>query len=347
MLSYLTRTKRHGVLWNVTDHGVQLARLRQLDQRPLTVDNLAEVPAGDDEAIGEWVRRVFPDRGRGYLPGYCGIHPIERVLYRETINTRRLVEPNYLQTLLADGAKVSGLHDWHISALHPVEGEQFTVNTPSRPGLLLGLPYSVVRETQARLRRLGIRPRRLELGSITLLGALARYVRETAYPHAVVVCEVGLGQTRIYFLARDGIHTPATLPHGLLSVMESAMKELGAPGIGAARQQLFEPTEELRGHGRRLVRMLTRHLKPAIDYFEMQTGQPIGALYCAHLPAKLGWLEETMCAAVDLEFLVPDVAAWLTSVGLQLGEDVPVPDRNWLQPLSLVGQLAPAGGANA
>jgi hypothetical protein len=78
-----------------------------------------------------------------------------------------------------------------------------------------------------------------------------------------------------------------------------------------------------------------------VDYFEMQTGQPIGALFCAHLPPKLGWLEETLCAAIDLEFLVPDYHTWLPSVGLQLGPDTPPPPRCWFQPLSLIAQLTP------
>jgi hypothetical protein len=87
--------------------------------------------------------------------------------------------------------------------------------------------------------------------------------------------------------------------------------------------------------------VLTRHLKPAIDYFEMQTGQPIGALYCAHLPARLGWLEEALCTAVDLQFLVPDLDVWLPLSGVQIAPGNTIPSRSWMQPLSLVGQLTP------
>lgn len=339
--SFLSRNQGAGILWNITDHAVQLARLGRLEEQPLLVENFAEIGPGDDEAFAQWLRGAFPERGRGYLPAYCGFHPPDRVLLRETVNTRRLTEPNYLSHLLAEQAKISGVADWRVCALHPLEGEVFTTATPSRPGLLLGLPLAAVRESQGRLRKLGLRPRRLEIGSVALLGALQRYVRETAYPHATVACEIGLGQTRLYFLAKDGVHTPATLPHGLLSIMEATMKEIGAPGIGAARDALFAPTEELRLQGRRLVRMLTRHLKPAVDYFEMQTGQPIGALFCAHLPARLSWLEEALCAAIDLEFLVPDTSAWMSSLGLKLAPGAEAPPRSWLQALSLVGQLAP------
>ncbi len=346
IFSLLSRQQRTGLIWNVTDHAVQVARLGRFDVKPLVVDAFAELAPGDDAALAAWLRDHFPDRSAGYMPAYCGFHPPERVLLRETINTRRMTEPNYLPQLLAEQAKLTGVADWHVSALHPTEGELFTTATPSRPGLLLGLPLAVVRESQARLRKLGLRPRRLEIGSVALLGALTRHVRETAYPHAAVVCEIGLGQTRVYFLAKDGVHTPATLPHGLLSIMESAMKELGVPGIGAARDALFAPTDELRSHSRRLVRMLTRHLKPAVDYFEMQTGQPIGALFCAHLPAKLGWLEEALCAAIDLEFLVPDFNAWLPTIGLALAPGAAPPPRSWFQALSLVGQLASTATAH-
>src|SRR5882672_7905354 len=220
-ISFLTRTKRHGVLWNVTDHQLQVARLGRLDEKPLVVDAFAEFAPGDEEGVNRWIRETFADRGPGYLAGYCGFHPNERVLLRESVNTRRMSEPNFLESLLAEHAKLPSTKDWQVCALHPVDGELFTATTPARPGLLLGLPLAPVRETQQRLRKLGIRPLRLEVGTVALFGALTRYIRELNYPHAVVVCEIGQTQTRIYFLAKDGVHTPATLPHGLLSIEES------------------------------------------------------------------------------------------------------------------------------
>lgn len=340
-LSFLTRNKRSGVLFNQTEHGIQLARLGRLDEKPLTVDAFAELAVGDEDGIERWMQVNFADRGPGYLSGFCGFHPPDRVLIRENINTRRFVEPEYLNLLLAEQARLPSTKDWFIRALHPVEGEVFTAATPPRPGLVLGFPLGGVRELQNRLRKQSIRPQRLEVGTIALLGALLRHTRQISYPHAVVACELGQTQTRIYLLGKDGVHVPAALPHGLLSIEESAMKELNAPDVATARRALEAPTEELRGHGRRLVRALTRHLKPAVDYFEMQTGQPIGALFCAHLPAKLAWLEEALCAAVDLEFLAPNLETWMPTVGLQLPPDTTAPDRSWFQALSLVGQLTP------
>jgi len=338
----LSRNKRSNILFNQTDHGLQLARLGRLDEKPLVVDAFTEFPATvDDDTLSEWFLANFPDRGPGYLGCYCGFHPADRLLLRENINTRRFAEPNYLATLLAETAKLPAVKDWHLAALSAVDGEILGATTPSRPGLLFGMPQTTAREFQNRLRKLRLRPRRLEAGTLPLLGALSRHLRETAYPHSIVACEITYTQTRIYFLAKDGVHTPPALPHGLLSIEETAMKELTVPDIATARHQLEAPTEELRGHGRRLVRSITRHLKPAIDYFEMQTGQPIGAFFCGHLPTRLAWLEEALCTAVDLEFLSPPMAGWLSAAGLALPTDVAVPDRSWFQPLSLVAQVAP------
>ena len=340
-LSILNRSSRGGLLLNQTDHGVQLARLGRFDEKPLMVDAFAELRAPvDDAAISEWIEANFRDQGPGYLGCYCGFHPADRLLLRENVNTRRFAEPNYLAALLAETAKLPAIKDWHLAALSATDGELLSAATPSRPGLLFGMPQSTARDFQNRLRKLHLRPRRIDAGTLPLLGALTRHIREISYPHSVVVCEITYTQTRIYFLAKDGVHTPAALPHGLLSIEETAMKELSAPDIATARLQLGEPTEELRSHGRRLVRSITRHLKPAVDYFEMQTGQPIGACFSAHLPTRLGWLEESLCAAIDLEFLAPDVAAWLPGAGLQLAENTPAPSRSWLQPLSLVATLA-------
>lgn len=341
-ISLLTRNKRSGVLFNQNDHGVQLARLSRIDEKPLTIDAFAEIAGtADDTGVARWMRDQFPERNPGLIGAYVGFHPVERVLQRENIIPRRFAEANYLTALLAESAKLPPLKDWIVTALNPVDGEVIPATAPSRPGLLLGLPVTGVRDLQTRLRKLNLRPRRLEVGSLPLLGALTRHLRTAAYANAIAVCEIGLGQTRVYFLAKDGVHTPATLPHGLLSIMEATMKEIAAPGIGAARDALLAPSDELRSHSRRLVRMLTRHLRPAIDYFEMQTGQPIGALYCAHLPGPLGWLEEALCAAVDLPFFSPDLAAWMPTVGLRLADGVAAPGRSWFQALSLIGQLAP------
>jgi len=334
------RRDRHSVLINLTDHCVQLARLGRLDARPLTVDTFAEVAASDVGSVARWLDFTFGNRAGKFITAYCGFHPAERIFQRDAIAPRRLYDREYLYNVVAEHAKIISAKAWHVAALHPVDGMPLTANSAARTAIFLGVPWTATRQVQVLLRDWGVRPRRLELGTPVLLGGLSRYVSVASYGRLLAVCEIARNQTHLYFIGKDGVHTPPPLPHGLLSIEEAAMKELSAPDAQAARKLLEQPTEELKHHGRRLIRMLSRHLRPAVDYFEMQTGQRIGALFCAHLPERLGWLEEALAASVDLEYLSPDLAKWLPAVGIDAPGHAMLGPQ-WIQPLALVAQLAP------
>lgn len=341
ILSIFTRKERNAALINFSGSVVQLARISRANEYPLAVDRLCELSRTDEAAVTAWFQESFPSRNGNVLPAFCGFHPGERIISREAVNLRRLKEPAYLQSLVCEHAKISSAADWRVSLLHPAEGSTLTIENAPRAALLVGVPNEAARKIQPQLLQWGVYPRRLEIGTLPLLGGLARHLELNAYPHALVACEIGQTETRAYFLGKDGVHTPTHLPHGLQSIEEIAMKELGAPDLLSARQQLEDPQEIVRGQGRRLVRVLARHLRPAVDYFEMQTGQRSGALFCAQLPSRLSWLSQALSAAVDLELFTPDFPRWLPAVGLQLS-DANSLTAAWLQPLSLVAQLTRA-----
>ena len=119
------------------------------------------------------------------------------------------------------------------------------------------------------------------------------------------------------------------------------MKEVGAPDIATARRQLEDPPEAMLVHDRRLVRALSRHLKPAVDHFELRTGQRIDSFYCAQIPARLEWLALALSAAVELELLTPDPEAWLAGSGLKINPGSVAINASWLSTFSLVTQLSP------
>jgi hypothetical protein len=335
------RQARPGALINLTDNYIHLARLLRVDAKPLEIDALAEIHPTNQDALITWLTTNFKDTiGRGYIPAYCGFHPAQRVLVRDNLNAKRMGEPNYLPLLFAEHAQASSVREWQISALNPVDGTPPATDGVVRPGLLLGVPWSAIREVQQRLLGMGLRPRRLELGTLPMLGGLARHLIHSGLNHAIAVCEIEHAQTRLYVVAKDGIHTLPALPHGLLSILETAMKEVGAPDVVTARRQLEDPPEALKVHDRRLVRALSRHLKPAVDHFELRTGQRIDSFYCTQLPARLEWLASALSSAVELELLVPDPAAWLEAAGLKVEPAEVMLNASWLSTFSLVAQLS-------
>jgi hypothetical protein len=341
----LSRQTRSGVLFNHTDNQLQLARLR-LNQTPVLMDAFAEVPPADGQGVERWAEAHVQEKdSRGRLPAYCGFHPVERVIARVQINTRRLAEPDYLPALVAEQAKITSAKEWLIRVLNPLDGTPLTNDGTIRPGLLFGVPWSAVRVTQERLLDVGLRPRSLEVTTLPLLGILTQHIAQTGYRHAVAVCEIERDQTRVYIIAKDGIHTLQPLPFGLASVIETAMKELSTPDLAAARAQLEEPDEFTLEQGRRLVRLIARHLKPAVDQFELQTGHRIDELYCGQLPDRLHWLCRKLGEAVDLPLLEPALQA----ASVQFLTEGAAVGQQWLAALSLLTTFNPnaAGGSRA
>lgn len=341
-MSLLNRKARSGVLFNLTSNFLQLARIERLDEKPLDLQGFAEMAPDDEQACVKWLEERLGERRRGhYHPGYCGFHPPERVLLREIITPRRLNEPGYLQGLLAEHARLANAREWMVVALNPMDGTRLPPEGNPRHALIFGLPRSAIRRTQERLLALGIRPRRLEVSTLGLLGCLTRHRAQTGYAHAIAVCEIEQTQTRLYIIAKDGVHTLNPLPHGLLSITEAAMKELDAPDAIIARRMLETPSEELIAHSRKLTRVLSRHFKPAVDHFELKTGHRIDALHCTQLPTKLGWLAPALGTAVDLQLIEPDLAALMEEAGLKVSADGEPVSPNWLASLSLISELAP------
>ncbi|MDB6170588.1 MAG: hypothetical protein JWM88_3452 [Verrucomicrobia bacterium] len=334
------RQVRPGALINLADNFIHLARLVRLDTRPIEIDALAEIDPSNEDAFTTWLSTHFKEGTRtGYIPAYCGFHPAQRVLMRENVNARRFSETNYLAPIFMEAAKVSSVKDWQIAALQPNEGVPPLPDGVVRPALLLGIPWTVIREQQQNLLAFGLRPRRLELGTLPMLGSLCRHLSVSGRNHAIAVCEVEYAQTRLYVVAKDGVHTLPPLPHGLLSILETGMKEVGAPDIATARRQMEEPPEAMKVHDRRVVRALSRHLKPAIDHFELRTGQRIDSFYCTQLPSRLEWLGEALGAAVELELISPDFEGWLANAGITVDRGSVTLNTSWLSTFSLVTNL--------
>lgn len=351
-MSLFNRKARSGVLYNLTENFLQLARIVRLDEKPLDLDEFVELPVTDETGCADWVTKHFGEKRRGqFHPGYCGFHPAERVMVREIITPKRLNEPGYLHGLLAEHARISNARDWTVAALNPMDGTPIPADGNPRHALLFGVPWTAIRKAQDHLLDLGIRPRRLEVSTLGLLGCLSRHRLQSGYAHAIAVCEIELNQTRLYIIAKDGIHVLASLPHGLMSITEAAMKELDAPDIATARAQLENPPEALVAQGRRLTRAISRHFKPAVDHFELKTGHRIDALHCTQLPSGLTWLSEALGAAVDLALIEFDLDPLLAEGGLKVappGEGTGKPiTANWLPTLSLVSELTPPANAPA
>ncbi len=332
----LARKPSNAVLLNVTPNYVHVARLGRPDSSPLTVEAFAELAPDDDAGLAAWLQREFRDQNR-WITGYCGFHPKGRALARDNLMPRKLQDPTYLHSVLTAHIRIGSPRDWRFAALDVATGGPFTPDGAQRAGLIMGLSTAETSAFQQSLIELNIRPRRLEVGTLPALGSVASVHEAADTDQAVAVCEIEPDETRIYIIARNGVHTQPVVPCGLRTIEEAALKELGCADAAAARHRLDQYDVELRRHEQRLMRLFTRHLRLSFDYFEHQTGQVIGAMHCCHLPTSRTWIGQALSKAVDVAPLTFDLPAWSRRVGLGIVTGSPGP--GWLATLGLVANL--------
>ena len=341
----LLRRSRSGVVIELNPFRVLLARLSRLSGDTKHVEEVTELPADDLDAVGRELRRLFPEH-KTYTPGVCGIFSPTRLLQREELNARRLAEPDYLPSLLSSQYKVPA-EKWHLALVNPFEGFPFDEkNPPIKEVLICGESNDELLAAQRRFLDLGVLPRRMEVSSLPVLGAIQSYQAMIGEAQPTAVVELDLHRTYVFILGKNGVNTPAPIEFGFNALVEAARKELGLEDAAAVRARLLAGEPEVAARSPRLLRQLIRNLKPAIDYYELQTGQRVNDLYCTFLPSGLTWLSQALAAALEMQVLAIDCAAWMSALDVTFADGVPAKlGPHWLSLFSLIAQLSPASHA--
>jgi hypothetical protein len=341
----ILRRVRSGLLIDFSAHQVSVARLARLEENPIRIESAAELPAGNTPALETWLHETFDDQ-KGLIPAVCSFRPLSAILRRNaSVNPKRLGEADYLAGLVNEHARRDSLSDWKLAALNPKDGAPLDPVGAPRHALLVGIDHAEVRRIQKTLLDVGVLPRRLELSTVPMLGGVMHCAANQGVTDAVVVCEIEAGHSSVYILGKDGVHTPEPLHNGLDSIIEAAQREFALDSAEAARTRLETVDDDLIERSRRLARPLARLIKPAVDYYELQTGQRVGSVFCPNLPTKLAWIAEALAASDRLALFQPDCTAWCEKVGLSIPTDGSISlGPRWLGPLSQVARLtlAPA-----
>ena len=214
--------------------------------------------------------------------------------------------------------------------------------SPDQGGADLRRSADELLAAQRRFLDLAVLPRRMEISSLPVLGAVQHYqaVLGDAQPTAVI--ELDVHRTHVFILGKNGVNTPAPIEFGFDALVDTALKELGSEDVAGIRARLLAGETALVARAPRLLRQLIRNLKPAIDYFELQTGQRVNDLYCSFLPASLDWLAQALATALEMRVLPVDCGAWLKTLNITLADGLPARlGPHWLSLFSLIAPLGP------
>ena len=332
------RHSRRGLLIEINPYQILAAGITRLDESPLSLDCAAEFERGDDAGLRQWLGQNF-EKQNAWVPVICGFVPPDGLLQRESIVSRRLIEPEYLPNLVKEQFKIEHPEAWKLQTLSQLEGLPLVPEGTQRPALICGVSHSDVHRVQQHLLDHRLLPYRLEMGILPLLGVIFDYKARRNDKRAVVVVNIEQEHTVAYILGKEGVHTSGAVRHGFSSIVQAARKEFGLTDAAAVRERLHLADEELLLRATKFVRAIGRDLKPLVDSYEMTTGQPVGEIYCAYLPPQLSWITEPLAQVTGRTPFTIDCAEWLPTVNLQAVNGVPLFGAHWLGALSLVAEL--------
>ncbi|HVZ63728.1 MAG TPA: hypothetical protein VG936_04000 [Lacunisphaera sp.] len=335
-------TKSKGFCVEIGEHTTLIARLDQASA-PIVVEELKEFASSDSDGINEWIKGTEGKGSTGYAHATCGIYPTKRVVRRHTVDVKKLKEPSYFSEIYSQQFRIEP-EKYTMRALNPADGSDFdTGKSNQKEVLFCGLPIDDVNSAQDKLLEHGIYPERLELGTLATLGGMVSYLKFKQTKAPLLLLEIGEEVTQSFILTADGVDISRPIPSGIAAMIPVVQKELGLKDEESAKKLFYSNTFDFTSMGLTLVKKLLKELQSSIGFYEVQTGQSIGSLFCTQLPASLGWLGSTMAGsgALGVPLLKMDVVPWIESLQIKLGEGATAspPDERWAGLFSLMASF--------
>ncbi|MCF7687106.1 MAG: hypothetical protein K9N01_02275 [Cephaloticoccus sp.] len=334
----LFSAKSKGFFVDKGTHTVFLARTSSLEA-PLVVEDIRECPADDPGALETAMLELQPKKGpSGYMQAACGVYTPKRLVRRVSLEAKRIKDPAYLGEVLTQQLRVES-DKYSTVVLNANDGADFdgARSNPQKDVVFGGMLKEEIQEAQDKLLEEGIYPDRLEIGSLSVLGALADYMVFTEDKSSTLVLEIGADVTNSYIVTSGGVEASRPIPQGYESMVPVVQKELGLKDAESARKLFFSNTFDFTGMGPVLIKRLMKELQSSIGFYEVQTGQSVGMFYSLLLPPKLAWLDGAIASSLGVQVLQIDPIQWLESRQVTLAEPVQQKlDPRWFGLFSLM-----------
>jgi hypothetical protein len=329
--------KSKGFCVEIGEHATLLARLAE-PVAPYLVEELKELPSTETENIIAWTKGVEGKGSTGYAHATCGVYSTKRIVRRHTLDLKRIKDPAYFNEIYAQQFRIEP-DKYTIKALNPDNGGEYDLAKGAQKEVLFcGLPSDEVIAIQDRLLEQGIYPERLELGTLATLGGLVSYLKFKQSKAPILLLEIGQDTTQSFIVSADGVDISRPIPSGVAAMIPVVQKELGLKDEESAKKLFYSNTFDFTSMGGSLVKKLLKELQSSIGFYEVQTGQSIGNVFCTQLPTSLTWLSATMAGALGVAPLKVEMVPWLETLNIKLAEGVNLgqPEERWFGLFSLL-----------
>ncbi|HRI81273.1 MAG TPA: hypothetical protein PLF88_02470 [Opitutaceae bacterium] len=339
----LFSAKPKGYFVEKTDYGYLLARTSS-PVAPMVIEEVRECPLSDQAALLDAIKQLQPKKSStGYLHASCGVYTPERFIRKATLDPKKLKDPNYFTEVLTQQFRLEPEKCVTV-ILNAADGADYDPAKPSagKEVVFAGLQAEEVVVAQNSLLEVGIYPERLELASISTLGALVSYLNFSNTKTPTLVLEIEADTTNSYIVSAEGVEATRPIPQGLESMIPVVQKELGLKDEESARKLFYSNTFDFTGMGQSLIKKLLKELQSSIGFYEVQTGQSVGLLFTGLLSPKLAWLTQAIASGLGIATLKADLQPWLTARQITVADSAKaVLEPRWFGLLGLMARHDP------
>ena len=304
------------------------------------VEKIADVALESGrEKLREFVlSNCAPAKAR-FATGRASVYPQARFFHRHSADAPvKLREAGYFEEVLSGQLGVDFAAN-AVSVISAVDGMAFDPArslAAQRELLFCGAPLAELKALQEELVQCGLVPESMEIGSLSMLGAMVSILRQSGRKGPALLLETATASTGLYIVSPDKVDLCRTIPIGLDSMLPALAGELGMKDEKSARGILYSNTFDFTEMGQTLLARLIKEIKASTGFYEVQTGQTIGKVFLHLLPTGLEWVRQCLPRALGMENLRIDLATWLGASGVKIAPGVEAVAEKHLGVLSLM-----------
>lgn len=326
---------------------IRAARISS-ETTPTVVEDVIEIDLNSDKSPAATIREFAGSKPNAYMTASCCMYPRDRLIRQVLLDAQRGKEGDFVMSYLRNSAGVDPAA-YSIYCLSAEDGSDLELSASNKKQILVcGTSKAQISEVQTVLVDTAIYPRRLELGTVGIIGGLKDAIGTDVGRSPVLFLEIDEDFTNAVIVGPKGVEMARRIECGASHIAQALKEEMNLKDEAAAEKILKSRDFDLGPIAPKLLRKLLRELQSSIGFYEVQTGSSVSDLYCLKDGRSMGWLESSICDLLNLTPLAFDFEAWLSerNVSFASAETAGKMDISWIGLFSLVLEFGKGRGGS-
>ena len=315
---------------------IRVARVSALTA-PVTIEAIEEISLkGGADAIASAVRKLSGAKSNGYMNGSCVVYPERRVVRKVSIDAPKGKETEFIFSFLHYEIE-NAPPELAANCLSPETGQEIDPSDFNRKEVIIcGVPNPDIEKIQKGMLAHAIYPKRIELGTVGLIGSLQNALAWKQAKFPTLLIEIDERSTNAVIVGADGVEMCRKVPTGSQDIAEALKEELNLKDDDAAKRLLSSKDFDFSSISRKIFRKLLREFQSSIGYYEVQTGKSVSWIHSSSKGISSDWLELSLGESLNLKPFELDFHDWLESLEIRFADKelASKVDISWIAMLS-------------